>query len=258
MTDAASPSESSPVWREPFRVRAYEIGADERASLLTLCDYFQEAAGNHASALGVGAVDLAGRRGVWVMHRLRLRVETARPAWRETVTVETWPSAHDGLRAWRDFVIRDAAGAVLVRGTSVWFVIDLRRRRPVRLPEAVRALSLPDRAPTLPHQAPALEAPPEGEATRFRVRRADLDRNGHANNVRFVEWALESVSPGVLAERDPVEVEVQYKSEAVLGDTVLARTAPAGEDGAYRHVLVSTTGGQELARLVTRWALPEA
>ena len=33
------------VWRQPFAVRAYEVGPDERASVLTLADYFQEAAG---------------------------------------------------------------------------------------------------------------------------------------------------------------------------------------------------------------------
>ncbi|MEM6785256.1 MAG: acyl-ACP thioesterase domain-containing protein [Bacteroidota bacterium] len=67
--------------REPFRVRAYEAGVDGRASVLTLCDYLQEAAGNHALARGFARLALADgaeASGVWVLRRLRLEAESLR------------------------------------------------------------------------------------------------------------------------------------------------------------------------------------
>ena len=49
------------------------------------------------------------------------------------MTLETWPSGIDRLFAIRDF--RMVAGEeVLLRATSEWMVIDVNRRRPVRLP----------------------------------------------------------------------------------------------------------------------------
>lgn len=236
------------VWTEPFRVRATEVGPDERATVLSLADLFQEAAGEHALATDRESFDLgAGRRGTWVLSRIRLQFDR-RPALREAVTVETWPSAYDGIRVHRDFLLRGEGGAVDVRATSVWFVIDVARRRPVRLPPSMHTFGPPDHDRALTLTAPP-EAPDEVEAERrFSVRYADLDRVGHANNVRFLEWALEA--PG--GADGLHEVDVLYQAEAVLGDTIVSRVGHK-RGGARQHVLTREADGRTLALARTTW-----
>ena len=120
------------VWSEPFSIRAYEVGPDETASVLTVCDLLQEAAGEHARASDREGFPLPdGGWATWVLSRLRV-VMHRRPAMREQIAVETWPSAMDGLRASRDFRVTGADGALLAAATSLWFLIDVDRRRPVR------------------------------------------------------------------------------------------------------------------------------
>ncbi|HEX8299607.1 MAG TPA: acyl-ACP thioesterase domain-containing protein, partial [Rubricoccaceae bacterium] len=147
----ASPYAS--VWTEPFRIRAYEAGPDERVSALTVLNLFQEAAGEQARAHDLDVFDLPAGPATWVLQRLRYVALGPLPRLRDAVTVDTWPSDRDGLRAHRDFVLRDAAGAAgeaLVRATSVWFLLDVNRRRPVRLPPAMdRFLPPPDVARAL-------------------------------------------------------------------------------------------------------------
>jgi len=242
------------LWTESFSVRAYEIGPDERARVLTLCDYAQEAAGNHARALGVESFDLGHGPGAWVLHRLRMRVDRF-PDWREAVGVETWPSAEDGLRAERDFVFRGEGGVPLAHAVSTWLVLDVARRRPARLPASVRAIRVPVAPRALPPAAPPT-APEEAAAEcRFSVRRADLDRNGHANNVRFVEWALEGVTEDVAASKRLAAFDALFKAEAAAGDTVVVETASCGADS-YAHRLRRAADGIELAVLHTHWAAP--
>lgn len=235
------------VWTEPFRVRAAEVGPDERASPLVVADYFQEAAGEHARAAGVEAFALGDGAGTWVLHRLRLQF-TALPAMREAVTVETWPSGYDGLRAFRDYVLRSDDGRELVRGTSAWLVMHVERRRPVRLPAAVHGFGPPDRPRALTFEdEPA--APDETDAERtFAVRRSDLDRVGHANNVRFVEWALEALD----AADGLAEIDVAYRAEAVYGDRVVSRAGPL-RDRQRLHEVVREADGRTLALARTRW-----
>jgi acyl-ACP thioesterase len=243
MPDAEVPD----VWTEPFRVRAVEVGPDERASVLTVADFFQEAAGEHARAAGVEAFTLDGGAGTWVLHRLRLRVERL-PAVRQAVVVETWPSAYDGLRASRDFVLHAADGSALARGTSVWLVMHAARRRPVRLPPAVLRFGPAGRARALTF-GPEPAAPSSVEAERtFAVRRSDLDRVGHANNVRFVEWALEALD----TDDGLREVDVLYRAEAVWGDAVVSRAGPLVGD-ARAHELVREADGRTLALARTVW-----
>ena len=236
------------VWRQPFAVRAYEVGPDERASVLTLADYFQEAAGEHARSGGVETFDVGAEGGTWVLQRLRLAL-LARPAMRETVTVETWPSGRDGLRAYRDVRIWGEGDRLLLQGTSAWFVIDVARRRPVRLPAGLERFG-----PAEPERVAAFGDPPEApeaveHARTFHVRRSDLDRVGHANNVRFVEWALEALP----SETGLTDVEVLYQSEAVLGDDVVSEAGPLA-DGARLHRLTRAADGRTLALARTLWS----
>lgn len=236
-----------PIWTQPFRVRAYEVGPDERASVLTVADLFQEAAGEHARAAGLETFDLDGGTGTWVLTRLRLRVDGL-PRMREGVEVETWPSGHDGLRAFRDYVLRDEGGREIVRGTSAWLVMHAERRRPVRLPEAVYGFG-----PTGPRRALTFGDPPEPPASveaerRFAVRRSDLDRVGHANNVRFVEWALEAL----VADAGLADIDVVYRAEAVYGDTVVSEAGPR-LDGVRAHRLSRASDGRTLALARTAW-----
>ena len=68
------------VWSEPFSIRAYEVGPDETASVLTVCDLLQEAAGEHARASDREGFPLPdGGWATWVLSRLRV-VMHRRPA----------------------------------------------------------------------------------------------------------------------------------------------------------------------------------
>lgn len=235
------------AWRQPFTIRAYEAGPDERASLLVVADLFQEAAGEHARAAGLETFDLGGGTGTWVLTRLRLAVADL-PRMREDVEVETWPSGHDRLRAFREYVLRGADGRDLVRGTSAWLVMHAQRRRPVRLPEAVYDFGPTDPTRLLTFGAePAAPEAAESER-RFAVRRSDLDRVGHANNVRFLEWTLESLPDDAGLQ----EIEVLYRAEAVYGDTVVVRSGPLA-DGVRDHEIVREADGRTLALARTRW-----
>ena len=236
------------VWSEPFSIRAYEVGPDETASVLTVCDLLQEAAGEHARASDREGFPLPdGGWATWVLSRLRV-VMHRRPAMREQIAVETWPSAMDGLRASRDFRVTGADGVLLAAATSLWFLIDVDRRRPVRLPAAMEGFAAAGKSRALTLDEPP-ETPTEVEhSTTFAVRRSDLDRVGHANNVRFVEWMLE----GLPDDAGLREVEVLYRSEAVYGDKVVSEAGPLIESHRF-HQLRRASDGRTLALARTLW-----
>jgi len=238
------------LWTQSFTIRAYEVGPDELASVLTVCDLLQEAAGEHARALGVEGFELAdGASATWVLSRLRVQLERL-PRMREQITIETWPSDRDGLRASRDFRLTDTDGDALATATSVWFLIDPERRRPVRLPPSMDSFALRDRRRALTIASSTLTAPDPVETERaFTVRRSDLDRVGHANNVRFVEWALEALDD----DAGLCEIDMQFRAEAVYGDTVLSRVGELA-NGVRDHEIARASDGTTLALAHTHWS----
>jgi len=242
--------------RRSFLVHTYEIDPDGRLAPRALCAYLQEAAGEDAARLGVSMTRLMEDRLAWVLQRLRLEVSRY-PRGGETLTVTTWARRFDRAIAWRDFEVHDESGARMAAATSRWAVFDVETRRVARLPAFVRAVPVADRPPALGLDSPAPGPPtgPAGLERRFEVRRGDLDVVRHLNNTRYVEWALETVPEDVLALRRPTMVDVEFRREALLGDTVVARSRPSPDEGgvAFLHELRSARGDAELARAASRW-----
>jgi acyl-CoA thioesterase FadM len=115
-----------------------------------------------------------------------------------------------------------------------------------RLPVGEAPALVPGAAPELPEDAPAV-----GEV-QLRVGRADLDRLGHANNTRYVEWALEAV-PDTWAEgRELAAFDVVFRREARRADPVRSRAVQL--DGLrLGHELSLPDERVTLATLETHW-----
>ncbi len=240
------------TWTDTFSVRVFETGANGTLALRSLCDFLQEAAGNHARALGVSVQDLLQRQLTWVLSRLRVQIHRL-PANGEQVTVRTWPSGIDRLFALRDFTVRDAQDAILASAVSAWLILDTRSRRPVR----IQGIFDPPDTSAVPRAFAAdLEklaqcASPESEST-ITVRWSDLDVNQHVNNSRYAEWVVEGVaarSLGILTSLD-----MDFLAETQHPGSVVVRTRT--EDPIRKaHAIVRAGDGVEVARARTGWRL---
>ena len=57
------------IYEADYTVRSYEIDTTGRVRPLTLFNYMQDAAGEHAARLGVSVLDLFKRNLTWVLSR---------------------------------------------------------------------------------------------------------------------------------------------------------------------------------------------
>jgi acyl-ACP thioesterase len=240
---------------EVFPIRAFECDLHGRLLPRTFCLLLQEAASAHAAELGVAVDGLIGRGVAWVLAQLRLEVHRW-PTSGDRLTIETWPEAASGSRTERRFVVTGSNGTSIGEAVTIWLVLDLARRRPVRLPDFVAprlAAVVSSSSPTKLPPIPAFAAPQNERA--LTVSYSDLDPVRHANNAAFVEWMVECTSGELWESHDPSEVEVHYLAECRLGDAVVSQSAAV--DGADRptllHRLVRVTDGTEAARARTVW-----
>ena len=243
------------VFRKDYPVHTYETDARGLVRASALLNYLQDAAGEHAGALGLGVLDLFRRDMTWVLSRYHVLVHRY-PAMGARLEVTTWPSAKKGFFALRDFEAADADGPVL-SATSSWMVIGLDTKQPVKVDEVVGpGYALGRRALDDPFASLPAPAARDAEA-RFRVESAHIDWNRHVNNAVYVQWALEAVPPEVLLSRRPAEIEASYRGEAVYGDEVLSTAQRDPDDGrgpVFLHQILDAATGRELTRLRTRWA----
>jgi medium-chain acyl-[acyl-carrier-protein] hydrolase len=241
-------------YRSRFEVRAYECDATGRLATRYLCAFLQETAACHAQRVGYANEHLGQGGLAWVLHRLRVAVETW-PRAGERVSVETWAPLFETALAHREYLVEREAGGVIARATSRWVMLSLATRRLVRLPAEIRALPLPERPRALAGELETLEPLEAAESERrFEVRRSDVDAFAHVNNTRYAEWVLESVPEATFESAEPRLFDLVFRKEAGYGEAVLARSTRDGGPHRFRHALVAAADGRELVRAVSEWA----
>jgi acyl-ACP thioesterase len=208
----------------PFRIRSYEVDRNGRATMASVCNYFQEAAGLHASLLQFDIKQLRENGLTWVLYKMVVHVERYPERWEE-VTVKTRPSAGDGLRALRDYELIDSDGNRLAAAVSQWMVLNLKTRRPVRIPEEILSLGLKEPNHIIePDKAPLKASKPGSDeiiAPVTRVGHHHLDMNGHVNNVTYISWHTGHVPDSIFDTRRCSRFEIQYISECMTGDVIV-------------------------------------
>jgi len=241
--------------RLAFRIGSLEADANGRARPLTLLEYLNEAASQHAEMLGFSIAQLMKRQMTWLLSRYHIRIERL-PRTGETIDVLTWPSARSGLRALRDFEIRDEKKEILLSACSLWLLVSLESRRPLRLDGLLTLPPLYDRRalvsdfPTLPEVSRS-----DIELT-FRVRFADIDINRHVNHTVYVGWALETMPEEMIFNAFPREIEAVFLAETFWGQEVACQTQRLDQPTVFSHRLLDSSRTRELARLRTEWTMP--
>ena len=236
-----------------FCVRHFGTDPSWHARLHTICDYFQEAAGQHALKLGIGIDDLLGNRLTWVLVRMSVTMD-AYPSAGDTVTVRTQSMGFHRLYAYRRYELLDAAGAELGRAMSQWVVLDVESGKVVRPSEEMTShVSVIVKDP--PQMAKIAELGAVEREKRLIVRALDLDLNRHVNNAAYVGLVQESLLDQADPESftlQPRRFEIAYKDQAVYGDELLsqAQTLP---DGGTLHRILRATDGKELVRAQCGW-----
>lgn len=244
------------VWKESFRVNSYEIDTHGRASMPTLCRYLQEAAGNHVQLMGASAEQLMPQGKMWVLSRLNVQIQTY-PLWHEQVQIETWATSRlGGIRAYRDFRFLNANDELVGAATSLWLLLDVNTRRPIRIPDYLLQFRVYERESVLPDAIERLEQPERVDLEKqFQVRLNDLDFNQHVNNVSYVEWAIETIPQSVWQNYRLAALEIGFLAESAYGDVVISQSEHVAKETqqVFKHRLICNADSRELALVKTVW-----
>lgn len=202
-------------------VRSYDVGIAGVLKPQSIFQFFQEAAGNHATHLGVGYEALQSIGLVWVLSRIKAEIANL-PAWGDEVVVTTWPKGADRLFALRDFLMSGRNGIVMVRGTSCWLLVSVESLRPRRIESLPHSFPLNDKEHALQESLDRIPVP-IGLEVKYekRVMASDLDLNNHVNNTEYVRWITDCVGTDKKTTLSLRSVQINYLEEAKLGETIV-------------------------------------
>ena len=218
--------ELQPRFIETARVRFGDVDRSDRLSPGSIFNFFQEAAISHAEHLGVGRDAMVKTGQAWVLSRVSIFIEK-RPAYEELIEVSTWPRGWEKLFAFRDYTIRDANGFASVRGRGSWLVLDIEKRRPLRVQSMMEALPINDGHDAMSKNPPGLEIRDNLQKVAERsASYSDVDYYGHMNNARYVQWIQDAADIDILTSADQIRLDINYLNEVKPKDNVELWAAP--------------------------------
>lgn len=220
-----------PIFQEDFEIRDICVDRYGRLKPSTILYFAQEIAGQHCNELMLDYDTLARRRLFWAVTRHRVQV-TRLPERGETIHVETWPMPTTRVAYPRSMVAYDRNGNECFRSISVWVLMDLDTRNMILPGKSGIVVDGTLRGTEL--ALPGGLVPKVMENSRHReVCFTDLDRNGHMNNTKYLDW-IDDLLPSAFHEGHPVkEFTVCYHSEAREGQN-LSMNWDFLEDGCLR------------------------
>lgn len=206
----------------------------EIASYMTDCAYHLKASSfmdlaqvmamKGSESLGFGYEVMRQQDMAFVLYRMQFKF--LRPVkWNEQMVFNTWHRGLDGLVFPRDYELIGADGRPAVVGTSSWVVLNTFSR------SFVWAENLPSFVLQTPQ---CMESVMEGQAQKIAIPKglkmretaehvvaySDVDFIGHTNNVRYVQWAMDSIDQKFASTHQVKEVTVNFNKETRLGDRV--------------------------------------
>lgn len=203
-------------------IRYSECDERARLSVVGLIDYLQDCAIFHSESVGHGLDYMTEHHFAWFIAAWQIRIERL-PRLCERVSVATNCYSMSSVTAHRSFSIRDAQGAWCVKADSIWFTFDTEAGRPCRIPAGEDVYLGDETRVDLPRTTRKIPVPGEGMAqSPIVVSEQHIDTNHHVNNAQYVAMAdavVRAADPGFALGG----LRVQYRSMALLGDTIVPR-----------------------------------
>lgn len=238
-----------------FQVPYYDTDKSGRVTTYNILRYFEETSSSHTDTFsnvdgGINSLNYG-----WMLYRWKLKINEY-PKAKDKVQVETWVSKVDRFYIYREFRLLNDEDEVLGVASTVWIMVDMKKKRPVRIQKTfINMLKIIDESNFTEFEdfKDKLEIINNLE---FKVRRSDIDYNNHVNNTKYLLWIVESVPNYIYEDYMMTELEIIYKKEIKYGETILSGHTKAnknGEQTLFTHEISGKENGNKHAYGISKW-----
>ncbi len=238
-------------YQEQISIKSYHTNQYGQASISSLFNILIEAAWAHAQVMDWGYDSLKCNNLFWVLSRMYFQVEKY-PSWQDQITLNTWSAGTDGMYAYREYILENDKGEVILRASSAWLILDMETRKIFRLSEFRD--TFPKRIDPNACRSPKRIKPDAhtNELIYYPVLFSELDINKHFNSVKYMERVLDDFGIDFLNSHEPAELEVNYLKEGQAGDSIAVTCTNISESETLNR-LIRESDGADLCVMRIVW-----
>lgn len=243
--------EAPQKYTEDFIIRSYHVDVNRKLTIQKLCSFFQEVAGNHTEACGVGWEVMHQVSVFWVLSRLKIEV-IKYPLWHEKITIKTWSNGLEGLSAVRNFQVVGENDEEYFRAISTWLMVNTKTRRLVKADDYMDNFPLCadrviEKAPCKIH---VLKDP--HQLASAPVSYTETDMNQHMNNVSYIDRIVNTFDPIYLKDYQIKYFEINFQKEARPEEMIMVQKQQVAHNE-FLHNIIQKESKKEMVRTRMVW-----
>jgi len=207
------------VYSHEWEINFTQCAPNAFLKYVDLCNLLQLTAAEHSIVGGLSFNDMQAHHQAWVLSRIRVEID-ALPKWQDKVVVKTWIEDLHGARSIRNIEMY-LEGKKIVGATTYWAVFNtqLRKAEPLALPHNHFEIFADWHATEKSFSRINMSRETEKQKD-HRVVLSDLDIVNHVNNVKYLEWCLDTLDAKPILRQEIHALEMNFMRELNRGDAV--------------------------------------
>ncbi|MGL5378949.1 acyl-[acyl-carrier-protein] thioesterase [Clostridium sp.] len=238
-----------------YEIHYYEVDCNLNCTIKSLINFIEDIGTTQSEGLGVGIDYLNERKMAWVFYQYDINIKRY-PRHGETIKIVTEPYGFKRFYALRSYDMYDESGEKIVEAKAVFFLIDIEKRRAMRVPADQYEVYGVDGDIKGNVNIERLEKLEEAMYSKsFGVRFSDIDSNNHVNNTKYVEWAMESLPVEIIKDYELERIVVTFEKECHYGQEIQSKSAVLELEGYKIKSIhkIENTDGTELTKIIGYW-----
>jgi medium-chain acyl-[acyl-carrier-protein] hydrolase len=230
-----------PYFDKQFQLRYFEMNEFGVATPITILTLLEEAAADHCYAINHSLYQLGAQNIGWVLISGIMQMERY-PHYKEKISIRTWLSKYTGIKGFRENIIYDEQKNIIGRAKGLWLFFDIERRRPAEILKDIREKWSCCEEESIDYTSTPKELTIDKSdyEINFKVNRYDTDRIKHVNNIKYLQWVVESIPVEIADHYYMHSIEGRFISEIHLGQTIAMLTkkdANETPDKSFLHAI---------------------
>ncbi len=240
-------------FEKQFELRYFEMNKFGEASPTTILSLLEETAADHCHSIKYGLYDLMKQNIGWVLVAGVMKMERY-PEYKENIIIRTWLSGYSIIKGIRENIIYDERGNIIGRAKGMWVFFDIKRRRPVQIFDDIKNKWSFCNEECINHDINKKIVPVDSAnyVKEFKVNRFDVDMNQHLNNIRYLQWAMDSIPDEIIDNNFLHFIDGRFIAEAQYGDEITSLTGKNISENSFTHT-IKTHNNKICATAITFW-----
>ena len=204
-----------------YDVLYYDSDINNNIKMVSLMKIFGDISSIHEELIALEGIKyLKDNNLSWIIYSYSIDIK--RPIlYKSKIKVETYLDGIKKFYACRVYKVYDENNMLLAEGRIIFLLIDLERRRAVRIPKKYcELINMSDNGEVELKSTKIEKLIREDLESTIFVRRSDIDFNKHVNNTKYLEWTMECTPECILDEYSLVSAKIKYEKEVILKDEV--------------------------------------